>query len=111
MKAMKTMKAVKTMKVLTVKVVLLSGKEIFDKVEIKSADKVSELMHKVETALGHRVNLIGPSGAKLLKNSSIEKSGLKNGDTITAHVQSWCNVFLSSNYKLMMQFPPNQGAL
>jgi len=125
MKAMKTMKVMKTMKavkakggeagtqpkVLTVKVVPLSGKEIFDKVEIKSADKVSELMHKVETALGHRVNLIGPTGAKLLTNSSIEKSGLKNGDTITAHVQSWCNVFLSSNYKLMMQFPPNQEAL
>ena len=70
----------------TVNVVLLSGQEILDKVELQGTENVSILIDKVQNALGTNVgvDLINTNGDKLHKDLPIEESGLSNGSTITA---------------------------
>jgi len=57
-----------------------------EKVELQPSEKVSTLIDKVKHALGHApgVDLIGTNGNKLLKDLSIEESGLQDDETITA---------------------------
>lgn len=71
---------------INVKVVQFNGEDILEKVELQPSEKVSTLIDKVKHALGHApgVDLIGTNGDKLLKDLSIEESGLQDGETITA---------------------------
>ena len=69
---------------INVKLVNLNGEVIFDKMELKGTEKISDIIDKVQKALGHGVDLVTTNGDKLPKDKSIEESGLEDGSTITA---------------------------
>ena len=59
-----------------VTVAKLSGEVILDKVELEGTEKVSDIINRVQKALGHAggVDLVTTNGDKLLKDKSIEEN-------------------------------------